>query len=299
MPGSEVISGPILNLSNIEHLTAAVVGNVSSALAEDLGSGDITAALVPAAASARAIVVAREPLTLAGQPWFNEVYRQLDDSLVVEWLLNDGDHVDVESEICIVTGPARAILSGERTALNFLQTLSATATVTARYVRAIAGTGATILDTRKTIPGLRHAQKYAVRCGGGSNHRIGLYDALLVKENHIISAGGIGEAVVAARERHTNLPVEIEVETILELREALAAGADRLLLDNFDIADLQRAVEINQREGDPPADLEASGGIELDHIHAIAETGVDYISVGALTKDVNAIDLSMRFVYDS
>ena len=286
-------------MSNIEHLTAAVVGNVSSALAEDIGSGDITAALVPAAASARAIVIAREPLTLAGQPWFNEVYRQLDDSVVVEWLLNDADHVDVDSEICIATGPARAILSGERTALNFLQTLSATATVTARYVRAIAGTSATILDTRKTIPGLRHAQKYAVRCGGGSNHRIGLYDALLVKENHIISAGGIGEAVLAARERHTNLPVEIEVETILELRQALAAGADRVLLDNFDIGDLQRAVEINQREGDPPADLEASGGITLDNIYAIAETGVDYISVGALTKDVKAIDLSMRFAYDS
>ena len=286
-------------MSNIEHLTAAVVGNVSSSLAEDIGTGDITAALVPATANARAIVIAREPLTLAGQPWFNEVYRQLDKTVVVEWLLNDGDHVDVESEICIVNGSARAILSGERTALNFLQTLSATATVTARYVRAIAGTSATILDTRKTIPGLRHAQKYAVRCGGGSNHRIGLYDALLVKENHIISAGGIGEAVLAARERHTNLPVEIEVETILELREALAAGADRLLLDNFDIADLQRAVEINQREGDPPADLEASGGITIDNIYAVAETGVDYISVGALTKDVNAVDLSMRFAYDS
>jgi nicotinate-nucleotide pyrophosphorylase (carboxylating) len=288
-----------LILSDFEHLTAAVVGNVSSALAEDLGSGDITAALVPEAASARAIVIAREPLTLAGQPWFNEVYRQLDESVVVEWLLNDGDHVDVESEVCIVTGSARAILSGERTALNFLQTLSATATITSRYVRAIAGTGAIILDTRKTIPGLRHAQKYAVRCGGGSNHRIGLYDALLVKENHIISAGGIGEAVLAARERHTSLPVEIEVETILELREALAAGADRLLLDNFDISDLQRAVEINQREGNPPADLEASGGITLDSIHAVAETGVDYISVGALTKDINAVDLSMRFAYDS
>ena len=286
-------------MSNVEHLAAAVVGNVSSALAEDLGTGDITAALVPPEARARAIVIAREPMNLAGQPWFNEVYRQLDAAVVVEWLLNDGDHVDVESEICIVTGSARAILSGERTALNFLQTLSATATVTARYVRAIAGTSATILDTRKTIPGLRHAQKYAVRCGGGSNHRIGLYDALLIKENHIVSAGGIAESVMAARQRHTSLPVEIEVESILEFREALAAGADRLLLDNFDIADLQRAVEINQRDGNPPADLEASGGITIDNIHAVAETGVDYISVGALTKDVRAIDLSMRFAYDT
>jgi nicotinate-nucleotide pyrophosphorylase (carboxylating) len=280
-------------------MTAAVVGNVSAALAEDLGTGDITAELIPESAVAHAIVVAREPMILAGQPWFNEVYRQLDESVVVEWLLNDGDHVDVESEICLIRGPARAILSGERTALNFLQTLSATATVTSRFVGAISGTGAQILDTRKTVPGLRHAQKYAVRCGGASNHRVGLYDALLIKENHIISAGGIGQAVLSAREIHTNLPIEIEVESILEFREALAAGADRLLLDNFDIADLQRAVDLNQREGHPPADLEASGGITIDSIHAIAETGVDYISIGALTKDIKSIDLSMRFSYES
>jgi len=280
-------------------MTAAVIGNVSAALAEDLGTGDITAELVPESAGAHAIVVAREPMILAGQPWFNEIYRQLDQSVVVEWLLNDGDHVDVESEICLIKGPARAILTGERTALNFLQTLSATATVTSRYVGAIAGTSAQILDTRKTVPGLRHAQKYAVRCGGASNHRVGLYDALLIKENHIISAGGIGQAVLAAREIHTNLPIEIEVESILEFREALAAGADRLLLDNFDISDLQRAVDLNQREGQPPADLEASGGITIDSIHAIAETGVDYISIGALTKDIRSIDLSMRFSYES
>ena len=181
--------------------------------------------------------------------------------------------------------------------MNFLQLLSATATATARYVRAVAGTKAKILDTRKTMPGLRHAQKYAVRCGGGNNHRMGLYDAILIKENHIIAAGGIEAAVRAAREMHSDLPVETEVESIAELKEALTAGADRLLLDNFDIADLQRAVEINQREGNPPADLEASGGITLDAVRMIAETGVDYISVGTLTKDIKAIDLSMRFRY--
>ena len=247
--------------------------------------------------TARGIVIAREPLTLAGQPWFDEVYRQLDPDVAVEWLFNDGDHVPVDAEICVVSGPARPVLSGERTALNFLQTLSATATQASRYVTAIQGTQARILDTRKTIPGLRHAQKYAVRCGGGENHRIGLYDALLIKENHIISAGSIGAAVAAARDSHHQLPVEVEVESIQELREALAAGADRVLLDNFDVEDLQRAVGINHGEADPPADLEASGGITLDNVHAVAETGVHYISIGALTKDIAAVDLSMRFAY--
>lgn len=286
-------------MTNLEHLTAAVVGNVSAALAEDLGSGDITAELIPESAVARAIVVARESMTMAGQPWVNEVYRQIDPKVSVDWLCNDGDHVDADSEICVIGGSARAILGGERTALNFLQALSATATLTARYVQAVEGTKVQILDTRKTIPGLRHAQKYAVRCGGGNNHRIGLYDALLIKENHIISAGSIAAAVTAAKETHSELPVETEVESIHELREALAAGADRLLLDNFDIEDLQRAVDINQQEGKPPADLEASGGITIDNIYAIAETGVDSISVGALTKDIKAVDLSMRFKYQS
>jgi nicotinate-nucleotide pyrophosphorylase (carboxylating) len=284
-------------MSNLEHLTAAVVGNVSAALAEDLGSGDITAGLIPESASASAIVVAREAMTMAGQPWVNEVFRQLDESVTVEWLCNDGDHVDADSEICIITGSARAILSGERTALNFLQSLSATATLTARYVAAVQGTKVQILDTSKTIPGLRHAQKYGVRCGGGNNHRIGLYDALLIKENHIIAAGSIANAIKAAKKTHGDLPVETEVESIAELHEALLAGADRLLLDNFDIEDLQRAVDINQQEGNPPADLEASGGITIDAIYAIAETGVDYISVGALTKDIKAADLSMRFQF--
>ena len=285
-------------MNNSDQLTAVVADNVRRALEEDLGTEDLTAKLVPTAASARAIVIAKEAMTMAGQLWVNEVFRQLDADVAVQWLSNDGDPVPVDAEICIISGPARAILSGERTALNFLQTLSATATVTARYVNEVDGTKARILDTRKTIPGLRLAQKYAVRCGGGNNHRIGLFDALLIKENHIISCGGIAAAVTTAKNSHPDLPVEIEVESISELREALTAGADRLLLDNFDIEDLQRAVEINQTEGTPPADLEASGGITIGSLRSIAETGVDYISVGALTKDINAIDLSMRFQYD-
>ena len=286
------------DMNNSDQLTAAVADNVSRALEEDLGTEDLTANLVPADATARAIVLAKEAMTMAGQPWVNEVFRQLDSNVAVQWLSNDGDHVPADAEICIITGPARAILSGERTALNYLQSLSATATVTARYVKEVAGTKTKILDTRKTVPGLRLAQKYAVRCGGGNNHRIGLFDALLIKENHIISCGGIDAAVRTAKKNHADLPVEVEVESISELREALDAGADRLLLDNFDIEDLQRAVEINQTEGTPPADLEASGGITISSLRSIAETGVDYISVGALTKDINAIDLSMRFQYD-
>jgi len=286
-------------MTNSDQLSAAIIDNVSAALGEDLGSGDITAGLIAESATAEAIIVARDAMIIAGLPWVNEVYHQLNSDVAVEWLCNDGDRISADSEICIIRGSARSILSGERTALNFLQSLSATATTTARFVAAVAGTKAQILDTRKTIPGLRLAQKYAVRCGGGNNHRIGLYDALLIKENHIISSGGIAAAVNAARQQHNDLPVEIEVESLRELHEALAAGADRLLLDNFDIEDLQRAVEINQNDGKPPADLEASGGITLDGIHAVAETGVDYISVGALTKDVKAVDLSMRFRYEA
>ncbi len=205
---------------------------------------------------------------------------------------------DADAEICIITGPARAILSGERTALNFMQLLSGTATTTARYVRAVDETKARILDTRKTIPGMRLAQKYAVRCGGGNNHRIGLFDAILIKENHIVSCGGITAAVKTAQKKYQGLPIEVEVESIAELEEALSVGADRLLLDNFNIADLQAAVDINQEKFRPPAELEASGGITLDTIRAIAETGVDYISIGAMTKDVSAVDLSMRFHYE-
>lgn len=278
-------------------LEAAINANVCAALAEDLGSGDRTAELVPETAVASAVIICREPMTLAGQPWVDEVFRQLDAGVDLQWLANDGDHLPADAEICVLSGPARALLSGERTALNFLQTLSATATCTARFVSAVADFKAGILDTRKTIPGLRMAQKYAVRCGGGNNHRLGLFDAILIKENHITSAGGIEPAIQAAKEQNTGLPIEIEVESVRELRAALNAGADRLLLDNFDIADLQRAIDINHREGNPPAELEASGGLTIEDVVNVAETGVDYISVGALTKNVNAIDLSMRFRY--
>ena len=281
-----------------DQMTAAIIGNVSAALQEDLGSGDKTAQLVPESTTASAIIICREPMTLAGQPWVDEVFRQLDPDVDIQWLANDGDHLPADAEICVLDGAARSLLSGERTALNFLQTLSATATMTSRYVNAVANFKARILDTRKTIPGLRIAQKYAVRCGGGNNHRIGLFDAILIKESHIISAGGVEAAIRTAKEQHSNLPIEIEVESVTELRDALRAGADRLLLDNFDIADLQRAVEVNHKEGDPPVDLEASGGLTLDEIVKVAETGVDYISVGALTKNITAIDISMRFRHE-
>lgn len=281
----------------LNHLQAEVETNVRDALAEDIGSGDLTAELVPASRRARAIIRTRQPMTLAGQPWVDEVYSQLDAAVTIEWLVNDGDHVMSDAELCIINGPARAILTGERTALNFLQTLSATATVTARCATEISGLKTKILDTRKTLPGLRAAQKYAVRCGGGINHRIGLFDAILVKENHILSAGGIAAAIRMAREAHAEMPIEVEVESILEMQEALTAGADRILLDNLDIFDLQRAVEINQLDGKPPAELEASGGFTLTDLRQVAETGVDYISIGALTKNIEAIDLSMRFRY--
>ena len=282
-----------------DQLADTIIANVSAALQEDLGSGDRTAELVAESTAATASIICREPMTLAGQPWVDEVYRQLDPAIAIQWLANDGDHLPADAEICVLTGAARSLLSGERTALNFLQTLSATATITSRYVDAVANFKARILDTRKTIPGLRLAQKYAVRCGGGNNHRVGLFDAILIKENHITSAGGLAAVMRNAKEQHGNLPIEIEVESVTELQDALRAGADRLLLDNFDIADLQRAVELNHKEGKPPADLEASGGLTLEEIVKVAETGVDYISVGALTKNVDAIDLSMRFRYES
>lgn len=276
-------------------LSAVIRENVALALREDIGDGDLTAKLVGPAAAGEASITAREPMIMAGQPWVDEVCRQVDRNIDVEWLAADGDSIDAETVIGRLRGSARSILSAERTALNFLQLLSATATVTSRYVQAAAGSGCRILDTRKTIPGLRLAQKYAVRCGGGHNHRIGLFDAILIKENHIASAGSIAAAVEASRRLYPDLPVEIEVECIGELRQALAAKAERLLLDNFGVEQLAQAVAVNRAEGDPPATLEASGGLELEDVAAVAATGVDYLSVGSLTKHVRAIDLSMRF----
>ncbi len=276
-------------------LKAEIADNVTRALREDVGDGDVTGELIPLDKMMSATVIARESMTMAGQPWFTEVCRQVDDSISVQWHYQDGDAVDGEATLCELGGPARAILTAERTALNFLQLLSATATATAQYVAAVAGTNCRILDTRKTIPGLRIAQKYAVRCGGGHNHRVGLYDAILIKENHILSAGGITAAINAARELQPGMPVEVEVETIEELREALRAKAERLLLDNFTIEQLEQAVAINREEGDPVAELEASGNMLLDRVPAVAATGVDYISVGALTKNISAVELSMRF----
>ena len=234
-------------------------------------------------------------MTLAGRPWVDEVVQQVDPGVGIDWHHDDGDVLDADTTVCRLRGPARSILTAERTALNFLQLLSATATAAAKYVAAVAGTDCRILDTRKTLPGLRLAQKYAVACGGGVNHRVGLFDAVLIKENHIMSAGGLASAVSAARELHPHMPVELEVETLLELREALAVKVERLLLDNFTLEMLRDAVAINRTEGEPPAELEASGGVTTEAVREITETGVDYVSVGALTKNVAAIDLSMRF----
>lgn len=271
---------------------------VAAALAEDIGSGDLTAALIDAEAVVGATIIARESLVLAGHPWASEVFRQLDESIQVDWYIEDGQRAEAEDVVCKLVGPARPLLTGERTALNFLQTLSGTATVTARYVAAVAGTRAVVLDTRKTLPGLRHAQKYAVRCGGGHNHRAGLYDAILIKENHVKSAGSIGEALRRAQSASADVLIEVEVESLAELREALDAGAARILLDNFPLADMREAVSINAGYGYVGAALEASGNVGLDTIRDIAETGVDYISTGAITKNVRAIDLSMLFRMD-
>ena len=278
-----------------EALAKSLRESVTAALREDIGPGDLTGQLIAGDTVAQAELVTRQAMTLAGQPWFDDVCAQVDPSITVEWRYRDGDAVAANSLLCSLRGPAHSILAAERTALNFLQLLSATATTTAAYVATVAGTKCRILDTRKTIPGLRLAQKYAVRCGGGANHRVGLYDAILIKENHILGAGSIEKAVLAARELHPGMPVEVEVETVDELREALTCGAERLLLDNFSRDQLEEAVRVNRAEGDPPAELEASGGMTLDAVPSVAATGVDYVSVGALTKDVAAVDLSMRF----
>lgn len=279
---------------------ADISADVARALAEDLGSGDVTAALIEPTLAAHAHVVAKEPAVLCGVPWFDEVFRQIDRSIVVAWKLDEGTDVPAGTVVCTLRGPARAILSGERTALNFLQTLSGTATAARRYARAVADTRARVLDTRKTLPGLRRAQKYAVRCGGALNHRQGLYDAVLIKENHVASAGGITAAVSRAAERNPGLMIEVEVETLDELREALATDAHRIMLDDFDLDGLRQAVALRDahaaQAGTRPKELEASGSVDLETLRAVAATGVDFISIGAMTKHVRAIDYSMRFL---
>jgi nicotinate-nucleotide pyrophosphorylase (carboxylating) len=270
-------------------MTSSKTFDIRCFLEEDIGSGDITAAIIPDAVTAESEVLTREPMVVCGQAWFDAVFEELDPNVRIDWLCAEGEAVKAGATLCRLTGPARALLTGERTALNLLQTLSATATAARQYADAVAGTGCKVLDTRKTIPGLRQAQKYAVAVGGCYNHRIGLYDGVLIKENHIMAAGSITEAVRMVREL-TKAPVEVEVETLEQLHEALAAKPDRIMLDNFSLDDLRAAVEITGGS----VELEASGNIGLHNIRTIAETGVDYISIGALTKHVKAVDLSMR-----
>jgi nicotinate-nucleotide pyrophosphorylase (carboxylating) len=267
---------------------------VEAALAEDIGSGDLTAALVPPDRLGRATVITREPAIVCGRPYVDACFAAVDPRVAVEWQVAEGAAVLADQLLFRVAGPARALLTAERTALNFLQILSATATAAHHYAALVAGTDCRVLDTRKTIPGLRTAQKYAVRVGGADNHRFGLYDGILIKENHILAAGGIAAAVARARHLHAGARVEIEVESVAELREAIAAQADIALVDNFSLAALREAVALN-RTAARPLQLEASGGITEETIRGVAETGVDFISVGALTKHVRAVDLSMRF----
>ncbi len=267
-----------------------IQNSVRQALAEDIGPGDLTAALVPVDQIMQACVITREKAVIAGQPYFDEVFAQLDPSIQIQWHVRDGDQVEPDTELCHLKGKSRALLTGERSALNFLQCLSGTATQTALYVAALSGTSTRLLDTRKTLPGLRAAQKYAVRCAGGTNHRMGLYDAFLIKENHIAACGSIKHAIEQARAIAPNKIVEIEVENLDELKQALTEGADIIMLDNFDLPQIKAAVAYNQHR----AKLEVSGNVTLDTLRTLAETGVDFISCGALTKHVRAIDLSMR-----
>lgn len=267
--------------------------HVAAALAEDLGSGDVTAALIDEEVQVEARIISRERAVLCGSAWLEEVYAQLDASVAVTWHKHDGDDLSAGDTLCVVVGPARPVLSGERSALNYLQFLSATATAAKAYADAVAGTGCKILDTRKTVPGLRLAQKYAVRCGGASNHRTGLFDGILIKENHVCAAGSLSAAITAARALQTTLEIEAEVETIAEFEEALAGGADIIMLDNFNLEDTRAAV--TRAAG--RARLEASGNITLENVREIAAAGVDYISIGAITKNIKAIDLSMRVTF--
>ena len=277
-------------------LPADLEAQVDAALREDIGSGDVTALLVPAAQSVRGRLVTREDAVLCGRPWAERTFARLDPQVQLAWSAADGERISAGQVVFEIAGAARAVLTGERTALNFLQLLSATATVTRRFVEAVAGTGCRILDTRKTLPGLRSAQKYAVRCGGGDNHRMGLYDRVLIKENHIAAAGSIAAAIAAARRAAAGIAVEVEVESLAELDQALGAAPDIILLDDFSLPDMRTAVARNRAQGGH-AKLEASGSVSLETVRAIAETGVDYVSVGALTKHVRAIDLSLRLEF--
>ncbi|MBU3071035.1 carboxylating nicotinate-nucleotide diphosphorylase [Aestuariicella sp. G3-2] len=280
--------------SSIPGLLEDLQHSVKFALAEDIKDGDITARLIPENEPGEATIITRDDCVIAGVEWVNEVFRQLDNSVNVTWHVADGDHVSANSPLFSLKGSARSLLTGERTALNFLQLLSATATVSNRYAKLVEGTGVKLLDTRKTIPGLRSAQKYAVTCGNCYNHRIGLYDAFLIKENHIAACGGITQAITTAKQQEPNKPVEVEVENLTEFKEALTAGADIIMLDNFSLDDMREAVQFNKAQNGNTK-LEASGGITDETLRPIAETGVDYISIGALTKDCKAVDLSMRF----
>ena len=274
----------------LEQLTAEIEANVRSALAEDVGAGDITAQLIPAQQQAQARVITREAAVISGVAWVNEVFRQVDSAVQVRWLVADGQRVQANAVLFELSGAARSLLTGERAALNFLQSLSAVATRSQYFADMVAGTNVKLLDTRKTLPGLRLAQKYAVTCGGCHNHRLGLYDAFLIKENHIAACGGVAATVAAAHKIAPGKPVEVAGENLDELREALAAGADIIMLDELSLADMRTAVKLNAGQ----AKLEASGGVNENTIRGIAETGVDYISLGTLTKDVKAVDLSMR-----
>lgn len=264
---------------------------VTIALQEDIKEGDLTAELIPKETQAEANIICRESAILCGRPWFDEVFRQVNSTVQIEWLAEEGDDISDNQTLCVIKGDARSILTAERTALNFLQTLSATATITAQYVAMLNGTRTQLLDTRKTLPGLRLAQKYAVACGGGTNHRIGLYDAILIKENHIIAAGSILSAVTTAKQNNPEITVEVETENLDEVQQALEAGADIIMLDNFSLKEMKQAVNIVARK----AKLEVSGNVELQQLKTLVETDVDFISTGAITKHIKAIDLSMRF----
>lgn len=277
-------------MRNIDYLQT-LTQTVKSALAEDIQNADLTADLIPEEKIATARIICREAAVICGRPWFDEVFRQIDDSIVINWAVAEGEQVKPDQLLCTLKGSARHILTAERTALNFLQTLSATATVTAQYVSKLKGVKTQLLDTRKTLPGLRMAQKYAVACGGGTNHRIGLFDAILIKENHIMAAGSIAQAVQTAKQRHPGISVEVETENLNEVQQAVDAGADIIMLDNFTLEMMHQAVKlVNGR-----AKLEVSGNVEIEQLEKLASTQVDFISTGAITKHIRAIDLSMRF----